>query len=132
VLEFAPLALDSEEAISQDPTSQELIKLFDHKVWQWVAGVLLHLFPKRQPVLLHNFVENRLFGLVALIGVLGCAGNFGHAYLQGRAIGWRAALEHLLKQGGSFCPEVLFAPDVDAYDVSYWQSHRSTTCCIWN
>ena len=87
VLEFAGLALDSEEAIGQDPASQKLFELFDHEIWQWVAGVPLNLFPKRQPVLLHDFVKNRLFGLVAFIGVLGSLGNFGHATLQNSAVG---------------------------------------------
>jgi len=132
VLESAGLALDSEEPIGQNPAPQELFELLDHKIRQWVAGVALNLLPKWQPVLLHDFVENCLFGLVALIGVLGCAGNFGHTHLQSPANICRTYLARLLERGGGFCPGLLFAPDVDAYDVSYWRRLRSASCWIWS
>ena len=70
VFELAGLALGPQKPVCQNPTAQILIKLFDHKIRQWVAGIICDLVLKCEPVVLDNFVEDRFFGLVPGVGVL--------------------------------------------------------------
>jgi hypothetical protein len=67
VTRFAP---STQESMSQDPTTEVLIELLDHEIRQGIASVLLDLGPKREPVVLDDFVEKGLFGLVPVVGVL--------------------------------------------------------------
>ena len=70
VFELTGLALGPQKPVRQNPTAQILIKLFDHKVWQWVARIIFDLVLKSEPVVLDNFVEDCFFGLMPGVGVL--------------------------------------------------------------
>ena len=72
VFEVAGLTLGPQESMGQDPTSQILIKLFDHEIRQAVPSLLFNLFLKREPVVLDDFVEGCFLGLVPGIGVGFC------------------------------------------------------------
>ena len=72
VFELAGLTLGSKESMGKNPTSQILIKLFDHEIRQAVPSLLFNLFLKREPVVLDNFVEDRFLGLAPGIGVGFC------------------------------------------------------------
>ena len=72
-LVVALLALGTQKAVSQDPAAQVLFELFDHEVREVVAGVANNLRLEGAPVLLDEFVESCLFGLVPLVSeLLGC------------------------------------------------------------
>ncbi len=63
-------ALGAQESVSQNPTAKIFFEFFDHEIWEWVAGVLLDLGLKREPVILDDFVEVSFFGFMSLIGAL--------------------------------------------------------------
>lgn len=56
--------------MGQDATTEVLLELFDHEIRQGIAGILLNLGLKREPVVLDDFVEDRLFWLVPIVGEL--------------------------------------------------------------
>ncbi len=68
-------ALGPQKSVRQDPTSQILVELFDHEVWQWVPQVLFNLSQEREPASLDQFVECGFFGFVALVVVGLCTWN---------------------------------------------------------
>lgn len=70
MFELAGLTLGPQKPVRQNPTAEILIKLFDHKVRQWIPGIIFDLVLKCEPVVLDNFVEDRFFGLVSGVGVL--------------------------------------------------------------
>ena len=67
---MAGLTLHAQESMGQDPAAQVFFKLFDHKIWQWVADILFDLLLEGEPVVLHQSVKSGLLRLVPGIGVL--------------------------------------------------------------
>lgn len=70
VFELTRLALGPQKPVRQNPTAKILVKLFDHKIRQWIPGIIFDLVLKCEPVVLDNFVEDRFFGLMPGVGVL--------------------------------------------------------------
>ncbi len=68
VLQVASLALDSQKPMGQDSAAQVLVELLDDEVWEWVPGIAHDLILKLEPIVLDDFVEDRLFRLVPGIG----------------------------------------------------------------
>ncbi|CAM6000751.1 unnamed protein product [Sphagnum balticum] len=69
VFGMARFALGAQESVGQNPAAQIPFELFDDEIRQWVAGVSLDLLPKREPIVLDDFVECRLFGPVSTVVV---------------------------------------------------------------
>jgi len=69
VFGMARFALGAQKSVGQNPATQILFELFNDEIRQWVAGVSLDLCPKREPVVLDDFVERRLFGPVPTVVV---------------------------------------------------------------
>jgi hypothetical protein len=61
-------ATHSQEAVLQAPAAQDLVKLTAYGVWQR-PPLIRHLLQERRIVLLHEPVEQRLLGSVALVTV---------------------------------------------------------------
>jgi hypothetical protein len=62
-------ALGPQKSVRQNPATQILFELFDHKIWKWVPQVLFDLALERDPIGLNQFVERGLFWFVALVMV---------------------------------------------------------------
>ena len=70
VLELTRLTLGPQKPVRQYSATQILIKLFDHKIRQWVTGIIFDLIFECEPVVLDNFIEDCFFRLVPGVGVL--------------------------------------------------------------
>ena len=64
------LSHSSGSATREETAAQAFFKLIDHKIWQWVAGILFDLLLEGEPVVLHQSVKSGLLRLVPDIGVL--------------------------------------------------------------
>ena len=70
VFELTRLTLGPQKSVRQYPATQILIKLLDHKIRQWVTGIIFDLIFECEPVVLDDFVKNCFFGLVPGVSVL--------------------------------------------------------------
>ena len=105
MFEVATVTLHPQEAIGQDPAAQVLLELFDHEVWEGVAGVQHDLVFEGQPVSLHDLVQHALFRLVAL--VFGLVVGYGLRHRTGKSCNPVAmAANDPRGLAGDFCPDV--------------------------
>ena len=62
------LTLGSQKPVSQNPTLEIFVKLFNYEIWQWIAGIKLNLGLKREPIVLNYLIESGLFRPVPIVG----------------------------------------------------------------
>ena len=80
-------ALGSQEPVGKNPAAKVLFELFNHKIWKWIAQVMLHLLLERGPVGLDQFVECSFFGFVALV-VIGLGIKNRHRQMRYLQLSW--------------------------------------------
>jgi hypothetical protein len=58
--------------VRQNPTAQILLKLFNHEVWNFAAGLFSENVQKTCQIFLDDFVKNGLFRSATIVLVLFC------------------------------------------------------------